>query len=828
MSVRNIRKIVIVIFILVIGGKADCQRPKRYNSSEIQLKLQKLKVLGNVLYVAAHPDDENTAIITYFANERKVNTGYFSFTRGDGGQNLIGPEIREKLGLIRTNELLEARKIDNGIQFFSRAVDFGYSKHPDETFNIWDREKVLGDLVWVIRKFRPDIIITRFNIVPGTTHGHHTASAILAGEAMDLAGDPTKYPEQLTYVDPWQPRSLYWNAYFWRRSDYLKDSSSLIGVDVGKYNDLLGMSYSEIAALSRSSHKSQGFGATGSRGERIEYLQLEKGYKSESDVFDGFDMSWGRVEDGQEIEKLIDAILQKFNPIAPAGILDDLLNLKKEVSGLSDKFWKTNKLKEINELIYAVAGLFLEAKADDYTACPGENINIKIEAINRSEANITLESVRFKQPGVGSNYGVQLKNNHDANLEASMTLPTSMDYTQPYWLKEPNTLGMFQVNDQQLIGKPVVDVAVDVDFMLTINGEPITFTRPIIYKENDPVKGEVYRPFVITPPVFANISGDVNLFNNHAPQKITVYVRAGKKDIAGELKLSLPETWKVSPAIHEFSIAQKNSQQAFEFEVTPPENQEIAYAQPIVSLDGKEYSYNYTEINYDHIPAQILFEEVKSKFVKLDLIRGNERIGYVTGAGDNIPENLRQIGYDVEVINEKEFTIEILNQYETIILGIRALNTVDRLRFDMPKLFEYVEKGGNLVIQYNTSHSLVTEDIAPYPLKLSRDRVTVEEAEVEILAPDHELLNFPNKISAADFDGWVQERGLYFPNSWDDNFVPLLSSHDPGEDPLNGGLLVANYGKGRYVYSGYSWFRELPAGVPGAYRIFVNMISNKR
>jgi LmbE family N-acetylglucosaminyl deacetylase len=828
MSVRSIRQLLLVVVVLFVGAKADCQRPKRYNSSEIRLKLQKLKVLGNVLYVAAHPDDENTAIITYFANERKVNTAYFSFTRGDGGQNLIGPEIREELGLIRTNELLEARKIDNGVQFFSRAVDFGYSKHPDETFNIWDRGKVLGDLVWVIRNFRPDIIITRFNIVPGTTHGHHTASAILAGEAMDMAGDPTKYPEQLTYVDTWQPRSLYWNAYFWRRSDYLKDSANLIGVDVGKYNELLGMSYSEIAALSRSSHKSQGFGATGSRGERIEYLQIEKGYKPESDVFDGFDMSWRRVEGGLEIEKQIDVMLEKFDPLAPEGILSDLLRLKKEVSGLSDKFWKTRKLKEIDELIYAVTGLFLEAKADDYTACPGENLNIKIEAINRSDADVNLESVRFKQLGVGSNYGVRLKNNQDAQLEASVTLPAGMPYTQPYWLKEPNTLGMFQVDDQQLIGKPVVDAAVEVDFVLTINGEAITFTKPIIYKENDPVKGEVYRPFVITPPVFANISGDVNLFNNHAAQKITVYLRAGKNDIDGDLKLSLPETWEVSPEAHEFSVAQKNSQQAFEFEVTPPESQEIAYALPVVSLDGKEYSYNYTEINYDHIPTQILFEKVQSKFVKLDLVRGNERIGYVTGAGDNIPENLRQIGYDVEVINDIEFTKESLGQYETIVLGIRALNTVERLKFDMPKLFEFVERGGNLVIQYNTSHRLVTEDIAPYPLKLSRDRVTVEEAEVKILAPDHALLNFPNKISEADFDGWVQERGLYFPNSWDDNFVPLLSSHDPGEDPLNGGLLVANYGKGRYIYSGYSWFRELPAGVPGAYRIFVNMISNKR
>ncbi len=362
---RSKLRIVIVSIFLFYGQHVNAQKPERYNSSDIQLMLQKLKVLGNVLYVAAHPDDENTAIITYFANERKVNTAYFSFTRGDGGQNLIGPEIRDELGVIRTNELLMARQIDNGRQFFSRAVDFGYSKNPDETFNIWDREKALGDLVWVIRKFRPDVIITRFNTIPGTTHGHHTASAILAHEAMDIAGDPNRYPEQFTYVNPWQPKSLYWNSYFWRRSEYMKDTSELLSVDVGKYNELLGMSYSEIAALSRSSHKSQGFGSTGTRGQRLEYLQHEKGYKPEMDVFEGIDTSWSRVEGGESIDEKVEGLIEKFNPHKPADILNELIALRKEIAGLTDEFWRKKKLNEIDEIIYAVTGLYLEVKAED-------------------------------------------------------------------------------------------------------------------------------------------------------------------------------------------------------------------------------------------------------------------------------------------------------------------------------------------------------------------------------------------------------------------------------------------------------------------------------
>ncbi|MCG8307874.1 MAG: PIG-L family deacetylase [Cytophagales bacterium] len=814
--------------ILSVGIDSNAQKPRRFNSADIQIKLQKLKVLGNVLYVAAHPDDENTRLITYMANEKKVNTAYFSFTRGDGGQNLIGSEIREELGVIRTQELLEARKIDRGQQFFSRAVDFGYSKHPDETFKIWDKEEVLGDLVWVIRKFRPDVIITRFNTVPGTTHGHHTASAILAGEAFDLAGDETKYPEQLLYLKPWQPASLYWNAYFWRKSDYQKDVSELIGYDIGMYNHLLGESYSEIAAQSRSSHRSQGFGATGNRGIQMDYLQFEKGEKAGEDIFEHIDISWNRVDGGKQIEDYIDEILKDFDPVNPEKIVDRLLVLYQKIEGIDDDFWKNKKQEEVNELIYAITGLFLEVKANDFSAHPGQKVNLEIEAINRSNVNITLKKVVFKSVGVGSRFDVELKNNNKQELKAVVTIPQKAAYSQPYWLAADHSKGMFEVDDQRQIGRAQNEAAISAEFVLDIEGQELIFEKPVIYKRNDPVRGEVYQPFVISPPVFINIAGGLVVFANHASQDIDVEIVAGKNTVNGKLALNLPDTWEVSPKAYDFSLSMKGERKNFSFKIKPPDKQETALVRGEVHMDGQIYDRSLTKIEYDHIPTQLLFSKAKVKFVKVDLDRGDENIGYLMGAGDNIPENLRQIGYDVTVINNMEFDPESLDEFDVIILGVRALNTEERLKFDMQKLLDFVERGGTLIVQYNTSHRLVTKEFSPHSITLSRNRVAVEEAEVRILDAGHKVLNYPNKIDESDFQDWIQERGLYFPGSWSDEYDAILSSNDPGEGPLDGGLLITEYGKGYFVYSSYSWFRELPAGIPGAYRLFVNMISLKQ
>jgi len=824
-----IRKFKIVILLLLIstGYQALCQKPSHYSSAEVLHKMQKLNVLGNVLYIAAHPDDENTAMITYMANEAKVNTAYFAFTRGDGGQNLIGPEFGEQLGVIRTQELLAARRTDRGSQYFSRAIDFGYSKNPEETFAIWNKEEVLGDLVWIIRKFRPDILITRFNTIPTNNHGHHTASAIMAAEAFDLAADPTSYPEQLAYVQTWQPKTLYWNTYPWFRSDYQKDTADLLSVDIGKFNPVLGMSYSEISAISRSNHKSQGFGSTGSRGLKKEYLQYEKGTKAENDVFEVTDISWGRVSGGAKIQKLVDQLLAQYKAENPSASLPALLEIRRNFQQLKDEFWKEIKTAEIDVLIAAVTGLYLEISAPDYYASPGDSIQLQVEAINRSSVNITMDSISWPND-INTKMSLALGNNTDQTLKVKYQISPTATFSQPYWLAEKHGIGLFNVKDQQSIGMPESRPAVEAIIYATVQGQKIRFTRRVIYKTNDPVKGELYRPFVIVPPAFVSLSHEVLLFSSDKEVKLMAEVRSVKEQFTGKFSLSLPPDWKVSPAEYEIYPMKKGEIRQYEFSIIPPAGQQSALGVAHLVSEGKDYAYDYVELKYDHIPTQILMPESSAKFVKLDITVGKEKIGYLSGPGDDVPTALRQLGYTVELINDLDFTEENLDSYDVIILGVRSLNTVDRLRNDMPKLFEFASRGGNLIVQYNTSQGLVNNQIMPYKLQLSRNRVTVENSEVRILNPENPVLQYPNKITKADFDGWIQERGLYFPDQWGPEFQTVISMNDKDEAPLDGGILVADYGKGKVIHTSLSWFRELPAGVPGAYRIFVNLISQKQ
>ena len=802
------------------------QNTNSYKPDNIRQKLEKLNILGSVLYVAAHPDDENTRLIAYYANEELMRTAYLSATRGDGGQNLIGSEIREGLGLIRTQELLAARKIDGGQQFFSRANDFGYSKHPDETFNIWDKDKVLADFVWIFRKFKPDVVITRFNIAPGRTHGHHTASAMLAKEAFELSGDKNAYPEQLNYVDTWQPKKLYWNASWWffRNTNQKMDTASLTTINVGKYNVLLGESYSEMAAKSRSMHKSQGFGSSGIRGDRIEYLEQWKGEVTDG-VFNSINTSWNRVKGSKKVAFFINKAIEMYDETNPSLLISPLVDARRALEKVENEFWKKIKRKEIDDLIVLASGLYISLVSDAPNYAAGDSMGIKLEVVNRSSQKMTLDKFHLESELDPQVVNRLLLNNKPffSELKIRLLKPS----THPYWLIEEGELGMYKVNDQTRIGKPENDPALVGKISIDVNGEKIDRTVPVVYKRTDPVDGEVTEPITIGAPVLVNISGGILIFGDtKSKKKVNVRVIARKKNIAGKVKLEAPKGWKISPQEHEFKLEQKGEEQIFNFDVTPPSKASEGYIIAKASLnDGKSYSKGLTTIAYDHIPKQTLYPESKIKVVKIDLKKTGTLIGYIEGAGDAIPENLEQVGYKVEKLTKDEVETQNLSKYDAIILGVRAFNTVDWLSYKNTELFDYVKQGGNLIVQYNTSHRLVTKDIAPYPLKLSRDRVAVEEAPVEIMEAKHQVMTTPNKITSKYFEGWVQERGLYFPTEWAAEFTPILKSNDPGETPKMGGLLVAKYGKGYYVYSGYSWFRELPAGVSGAYRIFVNLIS---
>ncbi|PIF34801.1 LmbE family N-acetylglucosaminyl deacetylase [Flavobacterium sp. 9] len=831
------RKIQIQILLIFLTGISFsfAQQPQKPSSVEIYNQIKKLNFLGSVLYLAAHPDDENTRLISYMANEMNARTGYLSLTRGDGGQNLIGPQLRELLGVIRTQELIEARKIDGGEQFFSRANDFGYSKNPDETLEIWDKDKVLSDVVWTIRKFQPDVIINRFDHrSPGTTHGHHTSSAMLSVESFKLTNDPKIYPEQLKYVKPWQVKRTFFNPSWWFYGSQEKfdaaDKSKFTRLETGVYYTGIGKSNQEIAALSRSRHQSQGFGSTGARGQETEYLELIKGDSpiDRDNLFDGIDTSWNRVKNGKPIGDLITKIISKYDFSNPSASIPDLVKVYSMIEALDDDHWKPLKAAAVKNIIASCSGLYLEAAASEQEATPGSTIKVSIEAINRSPVEMQLINITSLPDNKNTAQNIALKNNNDQRLTLNIQIPENIEYTQPYWLKEKATVGMYTVSNQENIGIPDIIRQVKVVFNVKISGIEIPFERTVVYKYNDGVKGEMYNFLDIVPEVTTSVLEKVLIFGTTKSKMVPVKVRAGKDGIKGNLQLELPKSWDVSPKEIPFTLEKKGNEQIFYFEVTPPVNPEEVVAKSIAIVDNKRFDKDQTIIDYPHITKQMVLKPAESKCIRIDLKTNGDAIAYIMGAGDEVPESLAQMGYKVSIIKPEEITPEKLDSFNVVITGVRAYNTVNALANKQNILFNFVKSGKNMIVQYNTPGKTVTEQIAPYSLKISNDRVTEENAKVTFLAPNHPILNVPNKISTKDFEGWKQEQGLYYPDQYDPAFTPILSSHDKGESPKDGALLVAPYGKGYYIYTGLSFFRELPEGVAGAYRLLSNMISLKQ
>jgi LmbE family N-acetylglucosaminyl deacetylase len=830
------RKLFLKSFIVLVLSTqiTYAQKPQKPNSAEIYNQIQKLNFLGTVLYIAAHPDDENTRLISYMANGVHARTGYLSLTRGDGGQNLIGPQLRELLGVIRTQELLEARKIDGGEQFFSRANDFGYSKNPEETLHIWDKEKVLADLVWTIRKFQPDVIINRFDHrSPGTTHGHHTSSAMLSVEGFDLANNPASFPEQLQYVQPWLPKRVFFNTSWWFYGSKEKfdaaNKTNLVAIPTGVYYPTLGKSNQEIAALSRSSHKSQGFGSTGSRGEDTEYLEFLKGdpLKDKSSLFEGIDTSWNRVKGGKPIGELITVIANQYDFKNPSASIPNLVKAYTLIQALDENHWKIVKSEEIKKIISACSGLYLEAVSNSQEATPGSVVKLNLEAINRSQVAMQLASVTTLPEQKTTVLNTDLKNNTLQNNALELQLPQSINYTQPYWLKEKGTVGLYTVEDQKNIGVPDIIREAKVIFNVKINGIEIPFERTIVYKYNDDVKGEMYNFLDIVPEVTTTIQDKVLLFPNTKPKYVGVTVKAGKNDIKGDLKLDLPKDWKVSPESISFQLDKKGKEQTVYFEVTPPAQMSEIIGKSVATIDGIPFDKEQININYDHITKQQILKTSEVKCIRFDLKTNEEKIAYIMGAGDEVPKSLTQMGYKVTLLKPEDITPERLDTFDVVMTGVRAYNTIDALANKQDILFDFVKGGKTMIVQYNTNRDLITSKIAPYPLTISNDRVTEENAEVRFLAPNHPALNYPNTITQNDFKGWTQEQGLYYPKDFDKAFTPILSSNDKGESAKEGALLIAPYGKGNYIYTGLSLFRELPEGVPGAYKLLSNMISIK-
>ena len=821
-----------LFFSILFIQSITAQQPSKTDAVALFNQIQKLNFLGSVLYIAAHPDDENTRLISYLSNEKKARTGYLSLTRGDGGQNLIGPELRELLGVIRTQELIEARKIDGGEQFFTRANDFGYSKNPDETLAIWNKDEVLSDFTYIIRKFQPDVIINRFDArSPGTTHGHHTSSALLSLEAFDLANNPNKFAEQLKLVNPWQPKRGYFNTSWWFYGSKEKfekaDKSNLIQLKTGVYYQSLGKSNQEIAALSRSKHESQGFGSTGTRGEEQEYLELLKGEpsKDNTNIFEGIDTSWSRVKGGKSIGEILSNVETNFNFKNPSASIPDLVKAYVLIQQLDDQHWKSIKSDEIKKIIAGCTGLYLEAVSNSQEITRNSTLKLKLETINRSTIPMQLQSIQSEITSDNISKDIELKTNANQSFDFEIKLPENINYTQPYWLAEKGSVGMYRVDQQANIGRPDIIREVKIVFNIVIQGVAIPLEREVIYKYNDDVKGEVYKPLDIVPEVTTSIQNKVVLFSDNKSKTINVKIKAGKNDVQGTVALDLPESWKISPQSIPFTLKKKDEEQTVSFEIFPPKNAAEIVAKCIATVDSKSFDKEQFSINYDHISRQQVLKSSEAKFIKLDIKTNKEKIAYIMGAGDEVPKCLAQMGYSVTVLKAEEITADKLVNFNVVMTGIRAYNTIQGLAFKQKLLFDFVKEGHNMIVQYNTLDDFVTTDIAPYPLKVSRDRVTDENAVITFLEPKHPILNSPNTISSQDFQGWKQEQGLYYPNEWDPAFVPIIAANDKGETPKKGAILVAKYGKGNYIYTGLSFFRELPEGVSGAYRLMANMIS---
>lgn len=819
------KKIFCIIILLVFSSGVFAQ-----NASEIRLKLEKLKTVGAVLYLAAHPDDENTRLLAYLANEMKVRTAYLSLTRGDGGQNLIGTEQSEKLGMIRTQELLAARLTDGAEQYFTRAFDFGFSKGPDETLSIWNKDSVLADMVWVIRNFQPDIIITRFPTDGSGGHGHHTSSAILAEIAMDEAADPTKYPEQLKYVKPWKVKRIVWNGFnFGGRPQ--SDGKDFTKLDVGSFNPLLGKSYGEIASTSRSQHKSQGFGVPMQRGTTIETFKFVKGDSVKQNIFDGIDFTWNRFEDAKKIDKKIDEIIKKYDATNPSASIPALIELEKQLKLLKNDYWRKQKSEEIQSLIMACAGLYVEANAGTYITSINQNFKITFQAINRSSASIKLSRIEIADV-FDTVSNTDLLNNKLFSYSTNIRLPSSFNYSNPYWLKTSPSKGIFHVNDQLLIGKAFNDFEVPVKFRFQIYGMEYTIIRNVVYKWTDPVKGELYRNLEVVPAV--DLSFDIkNLIftNSTSTRKVTVNLHTNEPSVKGDLRLQLPSGWSCNPQVIPFQASTVNANLKFEFEIsTTTSSPNTGKIIPIAIINNKNYSSSIERIQYDHIPTQIQVREESLLVEKIDVIAKGKKAGYIPGAGDEIPEALKNLGFEVVELTDDVLASRSLDDLDVIVAGIRLYNTNDKMQLYYDKLMNYVKSGGNYVVQYNTSNfiSSVSSKIGPYPFQISRDRVTDENAMITFIDVNNSILNYPNKITQNDFDNWVQERGLYFVNNVDANYTKIFTCADPNEKQNEGMLITCKYGKGVFTYTGAAFFRQLPAGVPGAYRLFANIVSQAK
>ncbi len=801
-------------------------------TAELQEVLDRLTTVGSVLMLGAHPDDENTAVMAYFARGMHLRTVYMSATRGEGGQNLIGSEQGPLMGVIRTHELLEARRIDGGEQAFGGMIDFGYTKTPDETLQIWGDKNLLREMVRVIRTVRPDVIVSRFPPRPGSGgHGHHTAVGWTGPTAFEVAGDPAQFTE--LGLPAWKTRRYYFNVpTFGRRTEEAaaRRGASQVRLELGGYDPVLGKSYAEISGESRSMHRSQGMGTSQRRGSVPAFFRFVDGEPSEGGLFEGIDLSWGRIDGAGLVGRKLQQARETFNPRDPSQILPHLLAAYDALSELSGPE-VDYKLGELRRAIELASGIWIDATADRWGGVPGDSLDVTVEAMRRSEPDWTWKSTRIvgvASVSVGEETSLEQDRAYTHSTEVA--IPADTCYSQPYWLEQSGPRGGEGCGDTGETPGPAPVLRAIFTFD-TPQGVVVELEKPVVYRWVDRSFGERFRPLGILPAVSVSFANPNRVFLNGESASIRVLLRANTGSTEATLRLAAPTGWSVKPESHTLQFARRDHEQTADFEVAPPAGMSGGDLVATAEVGETAISTGVRTIEYDHIPMTPVFPRAAMRVENIDVTLLSKNVGYVMGAGDRIPEALEQLGATVSLLSAEDLAGGDLTQFDAIVAGVRALNTRPDLIAARERAMEYVEQGGTLIVQYNTSSfrrgptPSAPTVMGPYPMTASRLRVTDEGAKIAMPSPEHPLLNAPNKITPKDFEGWVQERGLYFMSDWDERYDVILACSDPGEQPLEGGMLYARYGKGAYVFTAYSWFRQLPAGVPGAYRMFANIIS---
>jgi LmbE family N-acetylglucosaminyl deacetylase len=833
-------------------------------------QLKRLQSTASAMHTGAHPDDEDSNLIAYLARGRNARTAYLSLNRGEGGQNVIGPEIFEPLGVIRTEELLQARRLDGGQQFFTSVMDYGFSKTRAEAARIWGEQETLADMVRAIRVFRPLVIISRFSGTPADGHGQHQLAGYLTPMAYKAAADPNQFPEQIKEgLLPWQARKLYVGQGFAAAAN---GEPANVTVNTGEYDPLIGRSYAEIAAEGRSQHKSQEMGSIERRGpqssgERLLESTVEKSAK-ENDIFDGIDTSIkgiARLTDNSEnglsgkladLQETAEKALKEYDSFAPQKLVPILAKGVKQARDAKDStrnpYTKTllaEKEQEFSKALQTAAGIIVDALSETDTIVAGDSTGVSVKIFGGAA---TVKNVLLKLPdgwtAVTANEPKPTGNSFFSRPEVAsnstyfqVTVPSNAALTQPYWLEKPRKNFTFDWTASDATkNAPFQNQLATAEVTLELGGVDVTIPKPVQYRYADDIRGELRRDLNIVPRV--SVALDTNLLVAPASPKaqkqrlVMSITNNSFGETKGTAKINLPAGWTSAPTSAQFDLQRKGEKTAVAFDITIPANAKINNYNLTANavVNGQVYDRTMNEIAYPHIQTHRLYAKADVSAQILDLKIAPVRVGYIMGSGDTVPEAIKRMGLNVTMLGETDLSTGDLSKFDTIVVGVRASQVRPDFVANNNRILDYVRNGGTLIVQYQRT-DYVQQNLEPYPAKMdsqtngvqriSNVRVVDENAPVRILVPSHPVFNYPNKIVASDWNNWVQERALYNFTTLDPQYTPLLESHDEGDPENSGGLVYAKIGKGNYIYNSYSFFRQLPTGNPGAYRLFANLLS---